>query len=156
MSRCRSVGRSRRVGVGAGSRNECTVLLRRARFVAPTRSGIFDANFGNAMTADYTDAVREGSHPKAEKRVGRADVITRLSPLTARSRRTHHTFWSVVYECRYVRKSNTVDALNGVTATNVPANTVIDHAMFTFCCHGNVLVTNGDAILAVSVYLIKP
>ncbi|CAH0721765.1 unnamed protein product, partial [Brenthis ino] len=48
---------------------------------APTRPGIFDANFGFTLT-DYAEGVRKGSHPKAktQTRAGCAGVIARLSP----------------------------------------------------------------------------
>ncbi|CAH2241291.1 jg3352 [Pararge aegeria aegeria] len=73
-----------------------SVASPRRRVVAPTRPGIFDANFGIALTADYADGVREGSHPKAETRAGRAGVIARLGPRAARSRRTHNSSWAPV------------------------------------------------------------
>lgn len=50
---------------------------------------VFSTKFGIALTAVYADAVREGSHPKAEPRAGRAGVIARSVPRAARSRRTH-------------------------------------------------------------------
>lgn len=70
-----SVGRSfDRDGVGAGSRMRIPASRRHPP------AGIFDANFGIALTADYADAVDGGSHPKAEPRVGRAGVIVPRPP----------------------------------------------------------------------------
>lgn len=69
----RSVDRSRRVGVGAGSQNECGVRVPGVA-APPTRPGIFDALQNHA---DRRLRVRKGSHPKAEPRVVRAGVIAR-------------------------------------------------------------------------------
>lgn len=63
----RSVGRSKRVGARAGaeSRNEmyCRRFLGTA--VHAHRPDIFDRIAKISLTADYADAIREGSHPKA-------------------------------------------------------------------------------------------
>lgn len=86
MSRCsvgwirRSVDRSRRVGVGAGSRNENALRVPGVRAPSAHRHDIFDENFGIALAADYADAVRGGSHPKAEPWAGRGGVIVRPGP----------------------------------------------------------------------------
>lgn len=108
-----------------------------------TRPGIFDANFGITLTADYADGVREGSHPKAKTQTaGRAGVIAPPPP--------RHKVKALVAPPQHCETS-----APSPPDSQLRPDTAIDHAMFTFSCHGNREVTNGDTLFTVVMHLIK-